>query len=253
MHLQFFALKRRSVGLERCWRGRARYSSSQIVFCDQNMLKWCLICASQVSVGPIFAIICGIQKYLAVTFYVNSLQVFELVTKCPSENVTFPPSLDKLMLHLSLTSFFNLDSNHPIKGPDYFSLIVPQLYIYQECICLCGIDNFVPVFFFRVEKKTFNCFKWLHRYHFGPVHFFMFAGFLFMCLCFYTLYSLFSGFYSKNLRLLLKTFSCAFFRYEAEQTVSVRYDSIHCFLSLHVSFVGEELCDFSSPASCFQT
>lgn len=123
------------------------------------MLKWCLICASQVSVGPIFAIICGIQKYLAVTFYVNSLQVFELVTKCPSEHVTFPPSLDKLVLHLSLTSFFNLDSKHPIKGPDYFSLIIPQLYIYQECICLCGIDNFVPVFFFRVEKKAFNCFK----------------------------------------------------------------------------------------------
>ena len=83
-------------------------------------------------VGLVFAIICGIQKYLAVTFYVNSLQLFELVTKCPSQHVTFHPSLDKL-----------------------FSWIIPQLYIYQEFICSCGIDNFVPVFFCFVRKSWF--------------------------------------------------------------------------------------------------
>ena len=87
------------------WKTTARtlYTSSQNDLSlghAQNMCKWLPMCAPQLlqhlllCVGPIFATICGVRKYLVKNFNLNSLHVFELVTKCASEQMISQFPLD---------------------------------------------------------------------------------------------------------------------------------------------------------------
>lgn len=150
---------------------RARYTSSQNGLSlehDQNIWIWLPICAPQyllhllVSVGPIFAIICGVRKYLAITFHFNSLHVFEPVTKSASEHITFQSSLDISCCisasHLSLicTEFFGFISKN-----SWYKLEITFPSSFPNCEF---IKNFsVPVIFTILSQSLRFTRKWLNR------------------------------------------------------------------------------------------